>query len=144
MSVQDTFEWTGTAAVWDASSTLIGLDAWKRALAGSIDQKPHSRFAGLDLGAACKIDRWQQAAGEAAARYSVAERQQPKAMTPFILLVVTQNPPNPALAQSRMATVPLMLARRGGGEWVSLAGLRTDGRRPHEIRRMRCVHTYYV
>lgn len=38
-----------------------------------------------------------------------------------------------------MATVPLQLAKRGGGEWVSLAGLRTDGRRPHEIRRLRYV-----
>lgn len=38
----------------------------------------------------------------------------------------------------RMATVPL-LSTRGGGEWVSLAGLRTDGRRPHEIRRLRYV-----
>ena len=27
----------------------------------------------------------------------------------------------------------------GKGEWVSLAGLRTDGRRPHEIRRLRCT-----
>ena len=29
------------------------------------------------------------------------------------------------------------MARRAG-DWVSLAGLRTDGRRPHEIRRLRC------
>ena len=38
-----------------------------------------------------------------------------------------------------MATVPLMPPKRGGGEWVSLAGLRTDGRRPYEIRRLRYV-----
>lgn len=41
-----------------------------------------------------------------------------------------------------MATVPLQLAKRGGGEWVSLAGLRTDGRRPHEIRRLRYVRVW--
>ncbi|TFJ83557.1 hypothetical protein NSK_004663 [Nannochloropsis salina CCMP1776] len=28
---------------------------------------------------------------------------------------------------------------RGAGEWVSLAGLRTDGRRPHELRRVHCT-----
>lgn len=30
------------------------------------------------------------------------------------------------------------MSKRGAGEWVSLAGLRTDGRRPHELRRLRC------